>query len=92
MKRHKQLLEDYYAAMAWLHLDFAAGVDDNLVYMNTLIEQVGDLKLTDDELDTLDMAWREGEMTEDFSSFERAILRVLKADDVDAWGGGSYWH
>lgn len=73
MKRYKQLLEDYYAALAWLHLDFAAGVDDNLAYMNTLVEQVGELELTDHELDTLDMAWSEGELTEDFSSFEAAL-------------------
>lgn len=92
MKRYKQLLEDYYAALAWLHLDFAAGVDDNLAYMNNLVGKWEALGLDHPEIDTLDMAWAYGALTGNFAKFERAILRVLKADDVDAWGGGSYWH
>ena len=76
MKRYKQLLEDYYAAMAWLHLDFAAGVDDNLAYMNSLVEQVGELELTDHELDTLDMAWRISEKLDDYWDFEMALYGI----------------
>ena len=76
MKRYKQLLEDYYAALAWLHLDFAAGVDDNLVYMSTLVEQVGELELTDHELDTLDMAWSISEKLDDYWDFDMALYCI----------------
>jgi len=76
MKRYKQLLEDYYAALAWLHLDFAAGVDDNLAYMNTLVERVGELELTDDELDRLDMAWSISEKLNDYWDFDMALYHI----------------
>jgi len=96
MKRYEQLLEDYYAAITWLHHDFAAGVDDNLAYMDELMHQWMKLPLTHDEIDTLDMAWEKSEASGNFATFERAVTRavtrVLKAEDVPAWGGGSYWH
>ena len=73
MKKYRQLLEDYYAAITWLHHDFAAGVDDNLAYMDELMHQWMKLPLTHEDIDTLDMAWSEGERTGNFSAFESAL-------------------
>ena len=74
----RKLIEDYYAAITWLHLDFAVGVDDNLAYMNELTEGFIKTGIYDVLVDTLDMAWEKSEASGDFSTFERALTRVLK--------------
>ena len=82
MRKHTLLdirnVQDYYAAITWLHHDFAAGVDDNLAYMDELMHQWMKLPLTHDDIDTLDRAWEQSELTNNFATFERAIHRVLR--------------
>ena len=74
----RKLIEDYYAAITWLHLDFAVGVNDNLAYMDELMHQWMKLPLTNEAIDTLDIAWEQSELTGNFAHFERALTRVLK--------------
>jgi hypothetical protein len=74
----RKLIEDYYAAIAWLHHDFAAGLTNNVPYMDELMHQWMKLPLTHDDIDTLDMAWGKSELTNNFAHFERAIHRVLR--------------
>ena len=71
-------VQDYYAAITWLHHDFAVGVDDNLAYMDSLMDTWMKLRLTNRDIDTLDIAWEKSEASGDFSTFERTIHRVLK--------------
>jgi len=82
MRKHTLLdirnVQDYYAAIAWLHHDFAAGVDDNVPYMDELMHQWMKLPLTNEAIDTLDMAWGKSEASGNFATFERAIHRVLR--------------
>ncbi len=71
----KQIVEDYYAAIAWLHHDFEEGLTDNLAYMDELMHQWMKLPLTNEAIDTLDRAWEKSEASGNFATFERAILR-----------------
>jgi hypothetical protein len=38
------------------------------------------LPLTHDDIDTLDIAWEQSELTNNFATFERALHRVLRTN------------
>lgn len=78
MKAMRELIEDYYAAITWLHHDFAVGGFGSAAYMDELMHQWMKLPLTNEDIDTLDIAWEKSELTGNFAHFERALTRVLK--------------
>ena len=82
MRKHTLLdirdVQDYYAALAWLHHDFEEGLTDNLAYMDALTERFIKTGIYDVLVDTLDMAWEQSELTGNFAHFERALHRVLR--------------
>lgn len=74
----KQIVEDYYAAITWLHHDFEEGLTNNVPYMDALTEKFIETGVYDVLVDTLDRAWEQSELTNNFAHFERALLRVLR--------------
>ena len=73
-----QMLQDYYAAMAWLYHDFVNNDDESLSYFRRLEETFNWLVPDDHDVDDLDMAWSHAEKCGDFSAFNNVVARLVK--------------
>ena len=73
-----QLLQDYYAAMAWLHIDFCNGDDESLGYFRRLEDGFNWFVPDDHDVDDLDMAWEHAEKYGDYAAFDQIVARLVR--------------
>ena len=73
-----QMLQDYYAALTYLYLDFEAGLTDNLAYFRKLEKAFCLLVINDHDVDDLDMAWEKAEKYGDYAAFDQIVARLVR--------------